>query len=178
MRRLEVRVSLHGVRRALQLISAGGARHVIIDVDGCLTPGWQVVDAYGHKPFKVFGLDDRAAIEHWQHKFSVKLVTSDYSSATRARAQGWGVSLSHAPADAAGRLAVIRELTGNDVSRTIYIGDGYHDHNVFMNVGFGMAPRDAYTEALHHADAVIRRDGGRRAVAVALDWAGRWLATR
>jgi 3-deoxy-D-manno-octulosonate 8-phosphate phosphatase (KDO 8-P phosphatase) len=166
--------SFAGIKRARALIAAGGALHVIIDVDGCLTPGAQVVDSGGWKPVKVFGLDDRAAIERWVKQVEITLMTSDPCPATSARAKSLDCVLAIAPAEPAGRLHVIERYAGR-LDRVVYIGDGYYDHEVMRGAGFGIAPSDAWPETLRAADAVVSRPGGQRAVALALDYIGEKL---
>jgi 3-deoxy-D-manno-octulosonate 8-phosphate phosphatase (KDO 8-P phosphatase) len=157
--------------RALRRL--GGATDVIIDVDGCLTSGLQLVTMDGLK-IKAFGLDDRAAIEEWQHAVKVTLITSDMSGATIARAKSWNIPLTEAPAQAAKRLLVISKITG-DLRRTVYVGDGYHDVLVLECCGFGIAPADAWPPTARAADAVTTLPGGRRAVAQAMDFTGFYL---
>lgn len=168
----DVRATAAGYQRAERLVAAGGARHVIVDVDGCLTPGWQVVDADGEKPVKVFGLDDLAALRRWGELISITAVTSDLCAPTIARMRSWELALAHAPAEADQRLHVIRRLTGDDYANIVYIGDGYHDAAVMRRVAFGIAPSDAWPETARAADAVTSAAGGRRAVALALDFIG------
>jgi 3-deoxy-D-manno-octulosonate 8-phosphate phosphatase (KDO 8-P phosphatase) len=168
----DVTVTLRGAARAARLADIGGARHVVIDVDGCLTPGYQVMDESGSKPVKVFGLDDFAALMRWWGMFDVTAVTSDLCPPTIARLESWGVPLTEAPAESAARVSVIRAITGSDLMTCVYIGDGYHDASVMHQVGFGIAPADAWPETARAADGVTSAPGGRRAVALALDFIG------
>lgn len=171
----DVLLSAAGLIRARRLVEAGGVRHVIIDVDGCLTPGLQIVDSGGWKPVKVFGLDDRAAIERWTPTLDIALITSDPCPATSARAKSLDLQLLVASARSADRLYVMDTFMGEEWLQTVYIGDGYYDHEIMREVGFGIAPSDAWPETLRCADAQVSRPGGQRAVALALDFIGELL---
>lgn len=168
----DTQLSVRGFLRARALRAAGGATDIVIDVDGCLTPGAQVIGSDGEKPVKVFGLDDLAAIERWRDAVRITFITSDWCKPTQARAESWAVPLIWAPAYAPDRIRTISAHTGN-LRRTIYIGDGYHDWHVMRAAGFGIAPADAWPRTLRCADAVASRPGGKRAVALALDFAGK-----
>jgi YrbI family 3-deoxy-D-manno-octulosonate 8-phosphate phosphatase len=144
----------------------------VIDVDGCFTPGYQIVDAFGQKPFKVFGLDDYAALVRWNVKFEITAITSDYSPPTVARFKSWAIALEKVSDDADERVNAIEHITEEQLTTCVYIGDGYHDADVMRHVGFGLAPADAWPETARIADAVISAPGGRRAVALALDFIG------
>jgi 3-deoxy-D-manno-octulosonate 8-phosphate phosphatase (KDO 8-P phosphatase) len=168
----DVSVTVLGLRRAESLLRAGGACHVVIDVDGCFTPGYQVVTLDGSKPVKVFGLDDYAALMRWRDFVTITAITSDYCLPTRSRFEKWGIALKSVPAAADDRVNTIERITDNRLSGTVYMGDGYHDAAVMARCGFGIAPSDAWPETLRAADVVTKAPGGRRAVALALDFIG------
>jgi 3-deoxy-D-manno-octulosonate 8-phosphate phosphatase (KDO 8-P phosphatase) len=173
----DVSLSWSGRVRARSLRRDGGARLVVIDVDGCLTDGKLYVDDKGQKTVKAFGPDDHAAIQRWRGTFGIEIITSDWTQISVARASHMGVNITKADAGAAARIAHIQELATlarHDVrdDGIVYIGDGYHDADVMRAFGFGIAPAGSWPGTLRAADAITSRHGGDRAVAQALDYVG------
>lgn len=162
-----------GEKRLRALRLAGGPLLVVIDVDGTLTDGRQYVDAGGQKLMKAFGVDDTDAIRRWiEHDaFKVVLVTADDHAATRARARHIGVNLLIARPNSQDRLRAIGDAEPN-LDRVVYVADGYHDAGVMRACALGIAPANAWPATLRAADAVTSRNGGERAVALALDAIG------
>jgi len=163
-----------GRARARSLRRAGGVLSVVIDIDGCMTDGRLYVDNHGNKPMKAFGPDDHAAIVRWRRVFDILFITSDEQQMVKERAAHMDTTLVIAPANVHYRLERIR-AEGCKTINTVYIGDGYHDAEVMGCVAFGIAPADAWPGTMRAADAVTSRDGGRRAVAQALDFIGKKL---
>ena len=54
-----------------------------------------------------------------------------------------------------------------DLKKIIYMGDGIFDHYVMKHVFYSIAPANADSNALKHADFITKRGGGDRAVAEA-----------
>lgn len=172
----DLKVSWGGRARARSLRRAGGVGLVVLDVDGVLTDGGLHVDASGGKAVKTFGPDDHDAIKRWGRHIPIDLVTSDWSPVTLARADHMKVDVWYAPSGKTSRLEIIKELAEDvGLKRTVYVGDGYYDGEIMQEVGFGIAPADAWPDTIRTADGVTSRGGGRRAVAQALDYIGRTL---
>jgi 3-deoxy-D-manno-octulosonate 8-phosphate phosphatase (KDO 8-P phosphatase) len=170
VRRDRVRVTVAGRRRAAALRRLG-VRDLVVDVDGCMTDGRLVVNGLGEKAWKAFGPDDSDALKAAQAAhLRVTLVTADEQGSliVRHRAEHMGVPLVVAPG--AARVPWLVEHHDVDSTRTVYIGDGWHDADNVREVAFGVAPADAWPWTIRCADAVTSRPGGHRAVAQAVDY--------
>jgi 3-deoxy-D-manno-octulosonate 8-phosphate phosphatase (KDO 8-P phosphatase) len=148
--------------------AAGGVEHIVIDIDGCMTDGGLIVDEFGMRAFKTFGPDDHDAIREAIDSFGldVQFVTADKLGLkiSEARAEHMRIPLTCCKPN--NRCSALRV----DPERTVYVGDGYWDWQVFSRVGFGIAPNDAWPETRAAADAVTSRTGGHRAVAQAVQF--------
>jgi 3-deoxy-D-manno-octulosonate 8-phosphate phosphatase (KDO 8-P phosphatase) len=137
----------------------------ILDVDGVFTDGKFYYSLEG-KVYKVFGADDHDAIKMINKFVCVKVLTADEKGLeiTRKRIEvDMGLPLELVPSDK--RVEWIRSRF--EPEKTIYMGDGIFDAEVFRNVGYSICPANALAHTKRQANFVTKSSGGDRAVAEA-----------
>jgi 3-deoxy-D-manno-octulosonate 8-phosphate phosphatase (KDO 8-P phosphatase) len=135
----------------------------LIDVDGVMTDGCFYYTADG-KAMKRFGPDDHDALSLLKPHVSIVFVTGD--SKGLAISQKRIVEDMNFPLELVSTVQRIDWISANFVPEEVaYMGDGIFDHYVFREVGYSIAPANACSTALKHADYVTGRRGGDRAVA-------------
>lgn len=138
---------------------------LILDLDGVLTDGVFVYGSQG-KLFKHFSVDDHDGIRLVQKFVTVHVITADllgFEIAKRRVEVDMKLPLSHVPAH--NRFEWIEKHF--DTSRTIYMGDGIFDNEVFKKVFYSIAPANALSSTRKAADFITKSRGGDRAVAEA-----------
>ena len=138
----------------------------VIDVDGVLTTGAMLYSSEG-KAFKIFGPDDHDALEELRPHLPIHCISADHRgfAITKARVQqdmGLPLTLVSTPE----RLDWLRSRW--ELKRIIYMGDGFHDDVIFSNVGYSIAPANAFFRTRNLANHVTSHRGGDRAVAEAV----------
>ncbi len=141
-------------------------KHFIIDVDGVLTDGQFHYSTEG-KVMKIFGPNDADALLLLKPHMSIIAVSGDK--------RGFPITEK--------RIAVDMELSLHQVStferakwiaerfdpkECVYMGDGIFDAMVFNEVGYAIAPANAFPPVKEHADFVTLARGGEGAVAEAV----------
>ena len=139
---------------------------LILDTDGVLTDGAVYWDR--GKIFKKFGPDDNEALQELREVtgMKVRVVSGDRAGVeiSRTRAKHMGLEFEYVPSKRRW------EWFPEDLMKVIYMGDGYHDWQVFKHVAYGVAPADAWFRTRIEANHVTRARGGQRAVAELADW--------
>ncbi len=140
-------------------------KNFILDVDGVLTDGQFHYTAKG-KVAKIFGPDDADAILLIKPFVNICAVTGDKRgfAITKKRVQD-DMKLPLFQVSTFERVAWIKEKFKPE--ETIYMGDGIFDAMVFNEVGYGIAPANAFFKTKEHADFVTQAKGGHGAVAEA-----------
>jgi 3-deoxy-D-manno-octulosonate 8-phosphate phosphatase (KDO 8-P phosphatase) len=147
------------------VIKNGEKKVLVLDLDGVLTDGKFYYSAEG-KQLKAFGPDDHDAIKVIQKYLEVVVVTADKL--------GFEISRRRVETDMSLNLHLVDSVTrAKWIQRTykdyftIYMGDGFYDHQVFDSVDFGIAPANACKSAKESANYVTNSSGGDRAVSEA-----------
>jgi 3-deoxy-D-manno-octulosonate 8-phosphate phosphatase (KDO 8-P phosphatase) len=138
---------------------------LILDVDGVLTDGKFLYSEKG-KIFKQFGPNDHEALKLLPTVLSVVAVTADQKgfSITRKRVQ---IDMD-IPLNLVNAMDRVKWIDDNyNLATCIYMGDGIHDDLVFKEVGYSIAPRNAFYTTRRAADFVTKSAGGDSAVAEA-----------
>jgi 3-deoxy-D-manno-octulosonate 8-phosphate phosphatase (KDO 8-P phosphatase) len=141
-------------------------KNFILDVDGVFTDGKFHYSADG-KVFKIFGDADNDALSIIKNKLHIEMVSGDKRGfpITKKRIQedmGYPVSL----VSTFERINWIKERF--DPLETIYMGDGIYDPLVFNQVGFSIAPANAFYNTKKYAKHITNSKGGEGAVAEAV----------
>lgn len=145
--------------------SDAGLTDFILDVDGVLTDGTFYYSVFG-KVFKSFGPDDHDALRLLSRHIRIQFVTSDkrgFRISKRRIVIDMNFQLTLVPADI--RLDWIKQ--NFEIRNVVYMGDGFADIPVLSEVGYGIAPANAFHGAISVADFVTSHAGGNRAVAEA-----------
>jgi 3-deoxy-D-manno-octulosonate 8-phosphate phosphatase (KDO 8-P phosphatase) len=140
-------------------------RFFIVDVDGVLTDGKFVYTSQG-KISKTFGPDDNDALCLLKKYMTIHMVSGDKRGyeITKKRI----IDDMHFPLDLVSTFERVEWIKSHyNLSETIYMGDGIFDSMVFSEVGYGIAPANAFYIAKEHADFVTKNKGGEGAVAEA-----------
>jgi|688.fasta_scaffold642570_2 3-deoxy-D-manno-octulosonate 8-phosphate phosphatase (KDO 8-P phosphatase) len=137
----------------------------IFDVDGVFTDGKFFYSNQG-KELKSFGADDHDALIVMKNFLNIQIVTSDkrgfsISSKRVSEDLRFPLELVHSSK----RLAWIME--NFELSKTIYMGDGICDIEIFKEVGFSICPSNSLAAVKKYADYVTQAPGGDRAIAEA-----------
>jgi len=140
-------------------------KYFIIDVDGVFTDGKFYYTSEG-KVMKKFGPEDNDALSLLKDKLQIHAISGDKNGfeITKRRI----VEDMHLPLDMVStfkRIEWIREHF--DPKETIYMGDGIFDPLVFKDVGYSIAPANAFYKTKGLADFVTNAKGGEGAVAEA-----------
>lgn len=137
----------------------------ILDVDGVMTSGQFIYSASG-KEYKIFGADDSDGLKLLRSKLRIHFVSAD--------SRGFEISKKRIVDDMGYPLDLVSSSerldwikSRHDLSKTIYMGDGFFDNTIMASVGYSIAPANADRKAKEQADFVTTRCGGDRAVAEA-----------
>lgn len=137
----------------------------ILDVDGVFTDGRYYYTAEG-KYMKKFGPEDHDGLSLLKDKLHIHCLTGDkrgYAITEKRIAQDMGL-----PLDLASTFERNEWIQKNfDPKKTIYMGDGMYDPLVFKEVGFSIAPANAFYKTKDNADYITKNKGGEGAVAEA-----------
>lgn len=140
-------------------------KHFILDVDGVLTDGKFFYTSEG-KVMKAFGSDDFDALNLIKHRINIQFITGDKKgfaiSSRRVTDMGFPITL----VSTHKRIEWIKERY--DLNEVIYMGDGIFDSLVFEEVGYGIAPANAFYVTLSNANFRTSQKGGEGAVASAV----------
>jgi len=134
----------------------------IIDVDGVFTDGSYYYSVEG-KVLKKFGPHDNDGIKLLRDKIKIQTITADH--------RGFEITKKRIHTDMNLSVALVSEsdrlswLNKNFLLKNcIYMGDGIHDIEIFKNVGYSIAPNNAFYLVKEKADFVTKTDAGRGAV--------------
>lgn len=137
----------------------------VLDVDGVMTDGKFYYTSEG-KQMKVFGADDHDALCLLKPYLEIHFITGDKRGYPISEARiVKDMHMSLQLVSTVNRIDWIRERW--DPSQVIYMGDGLLDHQVFVEVGYAIAPANADRFCKSCAHYVTERSGGDRAVAEA-----------
>jgi len=139
--------------------------HLILDVDGVFSTG-QFLYTEDGKFAKVFGPHDNDGIKMVKKYLNVCCISADK--------RGWGITQKRIVDDMGLRLELVPEaermewLQKNfDLKRSIYMGDGIFDAQVFPLFLYSVVPQNAFYLAKERADYVTKVNSGEGAVAEA-----------
>ena len=141
-------------------------KNFILDVDGVFTDGKFHYSADG-KVFKIFGDADNDALSLIKNHLHIEMITGDKRgfSITKKRIHddmGYPLSL----VSTFQRIDWMRERF--DLNQTIYMGDGIYDPIVFNEVGYSIAPNNAFYNTKLYANYITNSKGSEGAVAEAV----------
>lgn len=141
-------------------------KNFIFDVDGVFTDGKFHYSAEG-KIVKVFGDADNDALSLMKSYLHIEMVTGDK--------RGFSISQKRIEEDMGYTLSLVSTFerlqwiaSKFNLNETIYMGDGIYDPLVFKEVGFSIAPANAFIHTKKHANYVTISKGGEGAVAEAI----------
>lgn len=139
--------------------------NLILDVDGVLTTG-QFLCTKNGKFAKVFGPHDNDGVKFISKYLSVSAVTADK--------RGFLITKKRVEEDMGLPLTLVKEenrlewMKKNfDLSKTVYMGDGIFDAEIFDNVYYSIAPQSAFPLAKEKASYTTKLKAGEGAVAEA-----------
>ena len=141
-------------------------KNFILDVDGVFTDGRFHYSVDG-KIGKVFGDADNDALSLIRDRLHIEMVTGDKRgfAITKKRIHddmGYPLSL----VSTYQRIDWIKERF--NPMETVYMGDGIYDPLVFANVGYSIAPANAFYNTKKYANHITHSKGGQGAVAEAV----------
>lgn len=137
----------------------------ILDVDGVFTDGKFYYTAEG-KIMKIFGAEDNDALTLLKDKLHIHAITGDKHGF--AITQKRIVNDMKLPLDLVSTFERIDWIKKRfDPKVTIYMGDSIFDPLVFKEVGYSIAPANAFFKTKPLADFVTKAKGGEGAVAEA-----------
>lgn len=141
-------------------------KNLILDMDGVFTDG-QFHYTVDGKVAKIFGADDGDALHLVKPFLNVVIITGDKRgfAITKKRIVD-DMKLPLHQVSTFERISWIKENFKPE--ETIYMGDGIFDAMVFNEVGYSIAPANAFFKIKEHADYVTQASGGRGAVAEAV----------
>lgn len=136
----------------------------ILDVDGVFTDGKFFYTKEG-KVMKMFGPEDNDALSLFKDKLYVHAITGDKNGfeITKKRFDDMKIPLDLVSTFE--RIEWIKERF--NPKETIYMGDGIFDPLVFREVGYSIAPANAFFKTKELANFVTKAKGGEGAVAEA-----------
>jgi len=138
--------------------------YLVLDVDGVFTDGKFMYTKDG-KVMKTFGPEDNDALSLLKDKLYICAITGDKNGfeITKRRFEDMKIPLDLVSTFQ--RVEWIKEKF--DLKKTIYMGDGIFDPLVFREVGYSIAPANAFYKTKFWADFVTNAKGGEGAVAEA-----------
>jgi YrbI family 3-deoxy-D-manno-octulosonate 8-phosphate phosphatase len=141
-----------------------------LDIDGVITDGTVAFDENGSERKSVFFRDIDAIFAAHRLGFQVVFVTGE--SSQWARMLATKLDIKHIHLGAQDKLAALQKVCdelGVTLSEICFVGDARRDAEALSHVGLGLAPADASVEAKAAAHRVLTSNGGRGAVAEAVD---------
>lgn len=154
--------------------------NVVFDIDGVFNTGHFVYSAEG-KMFKIFGPHDKDGIKILRkYPLTIKFITADKIgwAITYARLiKDWGIDIKDF------ELVTEEDRLGwfernFDLSKTVYMADGYHDVPILEKVLIGIAPASARIEARNASKFVTDSSAGEGAVLDAALYIEKLLTTK
>lgn len=138
-------------------------KNFILDCDGVMTDGRFYYTAEG-KVMKAFGADDHDGLLLLKPYLNIIFVTGDRKGfeITKKRIAD-DMKFPLELVSTLGRVEWMKEQ-GMEPDETVYMGDGIFDATVFDQVGYGIAPANAFFTTKKHADFVTSSVGGHGAV--------------
>ena len=141
-------------------------KNFILDVDGVFTDGRFHYSVDG-KIGKVFGDADNDALSLIKDRLHIEMVSGDK--------RGFPITRKRINEDMGYPLTMVSTFQRIDWIKerfnpmeTIYMGDGIYDPLVFTNVGYSIAPANAFFNTKKYANYVTNSSGGYGAVAEAV----------
>lgn len=136
-------------------------KHFIFDVDGVFTDGTFYYTAAG-KVMKKYGPHDNDGIKMIAEKLNIQTVSADHRGfeITKKRIDDMKIPLELVSEKE--RLEWLKNKF--DLKQSVYMGDGIHDITIFKNVGYSIAPNNAFFLVKEKADYVTKSNGGEGAV--------------
>ena len=134
----------------------------MLDVDGVMTTG-QFLYSQDGKAYKIFGPHDNDGLKLLKDKINIKFITADrrgHSISKKRIVDHMGFELEIVSEH--DRFAHIKNHY--DLSKLIYMGDGYYDAKILKACHFGIVPSNARKEAKAAADFVTESRSGEGAV--------------
>ncbi len=134
----------------------------LLDVDGVMTTGQFIYSQKG-KVFKIFGPHDSDGLKLIKNLINIEFLTADRRGFVISKKRishdlGFKIHL----VDEKKRMEFIKKKYG--FRNTIYMGDGIFDSYILKKVKYGIAPKNARTEAKKNANFVTRNKSGEGAV--------------
>lgn len=140
-------------------------KNFLLDVDGVLAKADLYYTAEG-KAFKVFGPDDHDALNMLRDRMRIEFISADK--------RGFEISKKRVVDDMKFELSLVSSFdrlewmkSRFDLSKTIFMGDGIFDGEIFDQVGYAICPSDAFYLTKKKADFVTPSAAANRAVAEA-----------
>lgn len=145
---------------------------LVLDVDGVLLPKYTVFLDPKSDACPFDSRDTAALSKVLQLRIPVLILSGGNSNVVKRHLSNLGIqsirqALTDKFAALQDELLVFPELDLKDVA---YVGDGENDMECLLRVGFPICPADADVQVQSLARYVCTRDGGRGAVAEAIDW--------
>jgi len=141
-------------------------KNFILDVDGVFTDGKFHYTENG-KIMKTFGDADNDALSLIRNRLHIEMVTGDK--------RGYGISKKRIFDDMGYSINLVSTFQRIEwlkerfnLEETIYMGDGIYDPIVFNNVGYSIAPNNAFFNTKRYASHITSSNGGEGAVAEAV----------
>lgn len=134
----------------------------ILDVDGVMTTG-QFLYSIDGKRYKIFGPHDNDGLKLIKNKINISFVTADRN--------GFLISKSRIVKDLGFKLKLVAENERYEylnlkfgMKNIIYMGDSLYDAKIIKDSAFGIAPKNARSEAKNEADYITKNNSGEGAV--------------
>ena len=137
----------------------------IVDVDGVFTDGKFYYTSKG-KVMKKYGPDDSDAITFLKGKLKIHTLSGDKRGFKITKRRMDDMKLPCDLVSTFERIEWIKEKF--DPKKTIFMGDGIFDGLVFKQVGYSIAPANAFFKTKELADYVTQARGSEGAVAEAV----------
>ena len=141
-------------------------KNFIFDVDGVFTDGSFYYSEEG-KIIKMFGDADNDALSLIKNILHIEMVTGDK--------RGYNISKKRIQTDMGYPINLVSTFKRAEwikerfnPKETIYMGDGIYDPLVFKEVGYSIAPANAFYNTKKYANFITNARGGNGAVAEAI----------
>ena len=138
---------------------------LVLDVDGVMTDGTFLYSDKG-KEYKRFGPDDADGLIFIKEFIQICFVTADR--------KGFGISEKRISKDMGYELNLVESddrvewiSKRAELEKVIYMGDGFHDHKIFNEVGYAICTNDSLNHIKEASNFVTSCAGANRAVAEA-----------
>jgi YrbI family 3-deoxy-D-manno-octulosonate 8-phosphate phosphatase len=139
---------------------------LVMDFDGVLTDNRVWTDQDGREMVAAYRSDSLRLKDLKKAGVEVLILSSEPNSVVTARARKMGVEAiqgvgTHEKGEVLKSLLLERNI---NPARVVFVGNDLNDLPCFSVAGWAVAVADAMPEALHEADFVLSKDGGRGAV--------------